>query len=295
MNSILLMTALFVPHDYSTLDPFDQEQLPHQKYVKCIDWYQQIDDAEFLSITYVSDEYQIKGIIGKPKNVTHPLPVILYNRGGSNNAGKINVKTLRDKFYYWIQKGYMVIASQYRGTDGGQGTDELGGADIADVLNLFQVLKELPYADTNNIYMIGHSRGAMMGLMALREQVPVKAAVFTGAVTDYFALEKLRPDLIPLFNTMIPGMPEHKEEAYTRRSAIRWVNEINTPILLIHGDADTVINVSQSITLAQELEKYSKPCWLGIYPDGDHALAKQMDEINETAWEWFGMVSADIK
>lgn len=287
MNAILLATTLFIPHEYNALDPFNLSQLSAQEYAQCVDWYENVSDAEFLSITYKSDGLAVKGIIAKPKKIEGTLPVIIYHRGGSNDTGKMTVQTLKNKFYFWVKQGYIVIASQYRGVDGGQGKDELGGAECADARNLFNVIKELPYADSNDIYMLGHSRGSMMALMALRGQPPVKAAVLIAPVTDYFSFEKQRPDLEALLNTIIPGMPGNKQEAYTHRSAVCWADEISVPLLIMHGDADTTCDLSQSVALVNALEKHGKQYKLIIYPGGDHHLIDYQDDINQQALEWF--------
>lgn len=294
MNVILLATTLFVPHEYKTLDPFNLSQLSEQEYAQYVDWYEQVPDAEFLSITYMSDECAVKGIIAKPKKVDGKLPVIMYLRGGSEETGKMTVQTLKDKFYFWVKQGFIVITSQYRGVDGGQGKDELGGADCADVRNLFQVIKELSYVDAQNVFIIGHSRGGQMALMALREQLPVKGAVLIAPVTDYFAFEKLRPDLDALLKSLIPGMPENKGEAFMRRSAVCWANEISVPLLIMHGDADKMCDLSQSTSLADALKKQGKSHQLIIYPGGDHLLTSYADDINRRVLEWIKATDADF-
>jgi dipeptidyl aminopeptidase/acylaminoacyl peptidase len=287
VKTILLATSLFVPHNYNTLDSFDRSLLPEKEYIECIDWYKHLPDAEFLSISYLSDGLIVKGIIGKPKEVKNKLPVIIYNRGGSEDTGKMTVETLKDNFYFWIQQGYVVIASQYRGVDGGQGQDECGGADLDDVLTLFDVIKELPYTDSNNIFMIGHSRGGQMALMALRKHAPVKAAAIVSAVTDYFLFEKMRPDIVPLFNRIIPGMPEHRQQEYTNRSGVCWADEIQTPLIIFHGDADHISDISQSTTLVDELKKAHAEYKFTILPNGDHLLSAYQDEIYKQALAWF--------
>jgi dipeptidyl aminopeptidase/acylaminoacyl peptidase len=287
MNAILLAMTMFVPHEYKTLDPFNLSQLSEQEYVQYVDWYEHVSDVEFFSITYKSDGCTVKGILAKPKKIEDKLPVIIYLRGGSEETGKMTVQTLKDKFYFWVKQGYVVIASQYRGVDGGEGKDELGGADCADVRNLFGVLKELSYADTGNVFMLGHSRGGQMALMALREHLPVKAAVLIAPVTDYFAFEKLRPDLNELLNTIIPGMPANKHEAYQSRSGVCWADEISVPLLVMHGGADATCDISQSISLTDELKKYGKAYKLVVYPGGDHLLTCYQDDINRQSLEWF--------
>lgn len=286
MTTILSQNT-FVPHEYSTLDTYDQSIIPISYYNRCINWYNRIADTEFLEITYLSDDCTIKGIIVKPKIINTKLPLIIYNRGGSNDSGKITVCTLKQKIYFWTQQGYVVLASQYRGVDGNDGTDELGGNDVNDILNIINIAETLPYIDRDNIYMVGHSRGAMMSLMALRYDIPIKALALTGAVTDLFALEQLRPDLIPLFHELIPGMPNNKQTEYIKRSALFWANEINIPTLIMHGDSDIIIDVSQSQSLAEIFKQYNKKYKLILYPKGSHSLIEHQNNVNNEIMTWF--------
>ena len=43
-----------------------------------------------------------------------------------------------------------------------------------------------------------------------------------------------------------------------RRSPINFVENIKTPILLIHGEEDRVVHVEQSRNMAEELEDHDK-------------------------------------
>ena len=288
INAFILSSQLFFPCHYSTIDSFDRTVISHDYYNDCIDWYSTITDVEFLDIVYTSDNLKIKGIIAKPKNIQDKLPVIVYCRGGSNDSGKITVCTLKEKFYQWVKNGYIVIASQYRGAENSQGFDELGGDDVNDVINSFAVAMTLSYADSSSIYMVGHSRGAMMALMALRKISPmIKAVAITSAVTDFFSLEQLRPDLIPLFNQMIPMLSTKKDEAYTKRSAVCWVDEIKVPILVMHSNSDNIIDVTQSRALVEVLEKHQKIYKSIFYDEGSHSLQEHQDQVHEEIVAWF--------
>ena len=81
-------------------------------------------------------------------------------------------------------KGYVIIASQYRGNDGGEGQEEFGGKDVNDVLNLIPLLSQVPSADTWRIGMYGWSRGGLMTYIALAKTTKIKAAVVGSGVTD---------------------------------------------------------------------------------------------------------------
>lgn len=60
---------------------------------------------------------------------------MIFNRGGNRERSKLT-PWMADGFYEFVSREFVVIASQYRGVDGGEGSDEYGGGDVHDVLNL---------------------------------------------------------------------------------------------------------------------------------------------------------------
>ena len=136
--------------------------------------------------------------------------------------------------YPLIKSGYIVIASQYRGNDESQGKDELGGNDVNDIINLSEIINTLPFADLNNLFMLGHSRGGISTYKALQQnKLPIKAAAVIAGVSDLFLFEELQPNVIPFFKEFIPNYDSNKDEEFRKRSVIFWANEINVPLLLI--------------------------------------------------------------
>ena len=125
-----------------------------------------LETLDFFEITYLSNSKKIKGIVALPKNTTIKLPIIIYNRGGSKDYGKIDAARLVGDIANFALGGFVVIASQYSGNGGSEGKDERGGADLDDVLVLREVAKELEYTDTENVNMVGVSRGGMMAYLA---------------------------------------------------------------------------------------------------------------------------------
>ena len=61
-----------------------------------------------------------------------------------------------------------------RQSDGSEGRDEMGGADVDDLMDVLPLARSLAYVDTNNLFMYGESRGGMMTYQAVRRGFPVK-------------------------------------------------------------------------------------------------------------------------
>ena len=64
--------------------------------------------------------------------------------------------------------------------------------------------------------------------------------------------------------------PDRVPEAYHIRSSIYFVEQINCPLLLLHGEADDVIPVRHTLRLASEMEKLGKPFELEVFENEGH-------------------------
>jgi dipeptidyl aminopeptidase/acylaminoacyl peptidase len=127
-------------------------------------------NAEKLSVFqmfYRSNEKKIHGFLIVPKNrEQEKIPCIIYNRGGNNGRGT-SVGEIQPRFLFqgvfsptWVAlHGYCVIMSNYSGSSLSEGQDEFGGSDIGDILQLKEILGELPFVDSDAIGMMGASRG----------------------------------------------------------------------------------------------------------------------------------------
>jgi len=247
------------------------------------------EGLEYLTIRYLSDGLEVAGHILKPKDTEgRRLPVIIYNRGGNRDLGRIEFETLYSHFDL-VLHGYVVVASQYRGCCGGGGRDEFGGRDIHDVLNLLPIIDSLPYTDPNRIGMFGWSRGGMMTYLALAETDRVAAAVVAAGPTDLLHAIDQRPDAEMLFSELIPDYETDKEPALIRRSALHWAERLpeSTPILLLQGSADWRNDPSDVLKMALELQETGHPFRLVFYEGGDHGLTQYEPEVRELISNWF--------
>jgi len=244
-----------------------------------------LDYSDFFKFTYTSNNHKVKAFLIIPKK-EGKYPCIIFNRGGSKEFGKLTPAYVLSFLGWYASQGYIVIASQYSGNDGGEGQDEFGGTDLYDVLNLKDILDQIPQADTNNIFMMGVSRGAMMTYMAMAKVDWIKAGATIGGRTNIMRSYDTRPELKEFRNDMYDI---NSEEENIKRSVVYWTDKMskNTPLLLLHGSADEEVSVLDSLDLASELHKYNHPFALQIFKDGDHALTQYKKERNRAVIEWF--------
>lgn len=225
-------------------------------------------------LVYASDGLRVVAILIRPRDVQgRRLPVVIYNHGGSAAQGALPEQVHLDQAR-WAASGYLFLAPQYRGGGGSQGRDEMGGADVHDVTNLYPLLRGLGYADTSAVFMFGYSRGGMMTYRAIAAGMPVRAAVAVAGVADYAG-------------RLSRGADSAAAALERDRSAVLWADRLRVPLLIIHGDADQVVPVDHSRRLAAALERVPTEHELVVVRGADHELDGRWDDIRRRAHAWF--------
>lgn len=252
-----------------------------------------LKDVEVEEISYWSDGLKIEAYVAMPKK-EGKYPVIIYNRGGNRDFGALQLfkgdrKVPVAYFFSKLAKeGYVVIGCNYRGCGKSEGKDEFGGKDVNDVLNLIEVVKELPKADANKIGMYGWSRGGMMTYLALSKSNQIKAAIVGGAPADKTVIE--RPEMEQrVLAELIPNYWENKEAELKKRSACYFADQLpkQVPILILHGNADWRVTSSNALKMALALDKNRVPYRLKIFEGGDHGLRAFRKEVDQEVLAWF--------
>lgn len=244
-------------------------------------------DFECLRIKYISDGLKVVGFIYKPKQLYgKKYPAIIYNRGGVGETSKIGIETILN-FQNLASEGFIILATQYRGNDGGEGKDEFGGADVNDIVNLVPLARSLGYVDMNNLFMWGFSRGGMMTFLAIKNGMPIKAAATVGATLDFTSPGPLPPQAVQRLKNLWPEYESRAEEHRTNRSAMKWPERINVPILILHGGADRNVSASEVLAFAQRLQELGKVYELMIYAGDDHGLSLNRADAEGRIVRWF--------
>ena len=242
------------------------------------------ENTESYKIEYLSDGLKVTGYMSMPKEMDESLPVIIFNRGGNREYGKLTDAWALYYFEFLASHGYIVLASQYRGNDGGEGAEEFGGSDLNDVLNLMDIGKNLPDSD-GQIFMMGASRGGMMTYMACRASDDISAAVvICGSTSAIRAYNERGWEMKSMLETLIGGTPLTAKDEYIKRSAAYWADEIDTPLYIIHGANDKRVDISEAENMVRLLKKYGKDYEYVRYEDMGHEMPP---DDHEAIFEWF--------
>ena len=293
LNSICIGEEINVEQDVTQLDEKNNGKILSVKKINFSEEYFEykdikkpayLDETNICKIRYLSDGLEVVGFIVRPKK-KKKYPVIIFNRGGNKDFSKIKKSTLN--FLSDIaSKGYVVVASQYRGNDGGEGEEEFGGKDVNDILNLVPLIKSLNFTLPDKIGMLGFSRGGMMSYLAIKEDIDVDAAVIIGGDTDLIQAYNRRSGMRNVMNSLIGCKPKECKNQYIKRSAYYWPEKIDIPVLILHGKKDWRVEVSQAKKLAKKLDKLDKKYKLVLYDD-THGLGDHYKEWTKEMYDWY--------
>ncbi len=248
---------------------------------------------QMLQFTYPSDGLRVGAYLYRPR--TPPAgkrPVILFNRGSFVRPNGFAAEMLVMAHRY-AAAGFLVVAPHYRGSNGWAGKDELGGGDLHDLMNLGPELKRIPGADSSRVFLAGESRGGAMVYMALRDGFPARAAAVWGAFSDLDPLTAPGGAQAKAASLVWPDFAQHREEIIRTRSALRWAERIQAPVLIMHGGADDDIPVDQSRRMDAELTRLGKPHELIVFEDQRHVIGGKGAERDAAAIAWFRRFGAN--
>lgn len=281
---IQLLVLLALSAEPVTLPPYESVK-GIERYATAKEYSEAKADKRFRleKIAYQSDGLRVFAYIYAPVlRPELPMPTVIYNRGSyvRDDFGP----ELLTSFRRLALPGFVVIAPMYRQSGGGEGRDELGGADLNDLMNIRSVIAELPYVDPDRLFMYGESRGGMMTFQAIRDGFPVRAAATVGAFTELAPMVEANRKL------SLQIWPDYESNAAAirqRRSAIAWPEKLNVPLLILQGGADPQVNPSQSIDLASRLQALGKTYELIIKAGEGHILSGWREQRDAAAIEWF--------
>ena len=232
-----------------------------------------------------------------PKNLDrskkHPAILWIHGDGVNQNYDGWHVQRNYAVYYsihqFFLQKGYVVLAPDYRGSIG-YGRDwrtgvylDVGGKDAKDAWMGGDYLKSLPYVDANRIGVWGLSYGGFFTLIAMTDQPRLfRAGVDVAGVVDYamYYSDPYHGD----WTASRIGTPEEHPDVYAKASPISHIDRLERPLLVLHGTADVNVPFLESVWLMDEaLEKHKGDLVsFMMYPGEFHYFSRE--HVLRDAW-----------
>ncbi len=225
-------------------------------------------------------KFTISAFVYVPNNITPSgkFPAILSIHGGPASQFVDGFDPL---IQYVVNQGYLVIAPNYRGSTG-YGKEflyanehDLGGSDLADVLDAAEWIKKTPFVDPKKLVVMGGSYGGYLTMMALTKAPELWAAgiAITPFVNWTTELANVDPN-IRQTDIAIMGDPAANKDLYADRSPINFIDRIKAPLLLLAGGNDARCPATEAQQVAAAIKKNGGVVQLKIYDGEGHNFSR---------------------
>jgi dipeptidyl aminopeptidase/acylaminoacyl peptidase len=246
-------------------------------------------------ITYASfDGTQIQGWLMKPAGCAsdHKCPLILSVHGGPHG---MYGWSFNPAFQVYVARGYGVLYLNPRGSSGyGQkfsdGTlNEWGGGDYRDLmLGVDEALRKNSWVDGDRLGVTGGSYGGFMTNWIITQTPRFRGAVASASVSNLisFYATSLYQDLV---HAEFNGFPWDNFDLLWQWSPIRYVRQVQTPTLFIHGENDNDVHITQAEEMYMALKRRGVETVFVRYPREGHGLREPKHRVDalERTLAWF--------
>ncbi len=231
-------------------------------------------------VTYSTiDGVNLKMDIYYPQTDSSSYPVVMYVHGGgwtsgskSSGAGMRDVPTLLDH-------GYAVASIDYRLAPRWKFPAQI--EDVKCAVRYLRVNAEELKIDPDHIGTYGGSVGGhLVTLLGTSSDdlfggdCPWPGSARVQAVVDMFGSADFSLFDFSGFSVAerVFGVSESSDPIFTQASPVTWVSPDDPPFLILHGDKDTIVPLSQSQSLYDHLQAAGVPVELVVVKNAGHGF-----------------------
>lgn len=245
-----------------------------------------------------SDGLELDGVLIRPPDAAdEPLPTIVHIHGGPYGRYTMGWNLTPT---HWAQfmaaHGYAVLMPNYRGGQGhgdgfaSWGDGQVGDMEFVDVMTAVDAAIDRGIADPDRLGIGGWSQGGFLTAWGVTQTDRFKAGVMGAGVSDW-GMMVMTSDIPTLESRLGGGRPwdgpgPHR---FMQHSPISHASNVKTPLLILHGEKDARVPVSQAIGFHRAVRETGTESLLVTYPREPHGIREtdhQIDLYRRVA-EWF--------
>ncbi len=251
-------------------------------------WTSKIPKKEFSMsklVQYKSEGKKIYSWLFLPKGAkkNKKTPVIIWPHGGPQWQERAQFRPI---FQYFVGRGFAVWAPNPTGSTG-FGKDfvqaicgQWGTADLPDMKNGIQWLKDSGFIDPKRIAIMGGSYGGYMTLRSMTTfPATFKAGVDVFGVSNLITFVKsVPPDWAPYMDELV-GNPITDKAKLEGQSPINALDKIDCPLMVIQGAKDPRVVQAESDQVVASLRKRGATVEYLVFEDEGHGFLKLENEL----------------
>ncbi len=167
-----------------------------------------------------------------------------------------------------------------------------GGEDYLDIMAAIDQVCARPYVDASRLGVHGYSYGGFMSSWIVGHDTRFGAAVVGAPVTDLLSMYGTSDIGVSFGEKQWGGLRKDAEAAFRDRSPITYAPRVETPVLLLHGEADLRCPIEQSEQYFVSLKRLGKEVELVRFPGCYHSFLraghpKMREEYLSRTLGWF--------
>jgi len=272
---------------------------PFQKATKLTDLNPQVTNialGETEIVTWKSsDGTPVEGVLVKPVGYQagKKYPLLVEAHGGPTGATSAGFKAnWGSPGQVWAGQGWAVLYPNPRGsTNYGEkftraNIMDWGGGDYRDIMAGVDDMVKRGLADSTKLAFEGWSYGGYMTAWVVSQTSRFKAARMGAGLSDLQSMYGTT-DIPGYIGTFFSGVPTQKTlDFYRARSAITFVDNVTTPLLIQQGGSDGRVPTGQSMEFYRALKDRGKTVELVFYPREGHGLGEYYHQLDKMQREY---------
>jgi dipeptidyl aminopeptidase/acylaminoacyl peptidase len=231
------------------------------------------------------DGRQIPAFIYLPKNSDgKKVPAIIDIHGGPEGQSRPIFDALTQYFLY---RGYAVVVPNVRGSTGyGKAYLALDDREkrmdsVRDLEYLHKALAQRNDIDLEKIALLGGSYGGYMVLAGLAFQPELWAAgIDIVGIANLTTFLQNTSSWRRALREAEYGYLDKDQEILKKFSPINSIQNVKTPLFIIHGANDPRVPLSEAEQMRDQLKALGREVELLVYPDEGHGLSKLKNRID---------------
>lgn len=237
------------------------------------------EPQEFRVRSQNDDGWDVHGWIMKPPHAIEgaKYPMVLQIHGGPHGM-------YGNAFFHEFQSlaaaGYVVLYCNPRGSQG-YGEEfcsctraRWGESDMPDVMAAVEYAIEQGYVDANRMGVTGGSYGGYLTNWIIGHTDRFAAAVTDRCVSNFYSMYGTSDIGYSFGEYEFGGMPWENRETYVKYSPITYVENIVTPLLIVHSEQDYRCPIEQGEQMFVSLKKLGRTVEFIRFPNENHELSR---------------------
>ena len=229
--------------------------------------------------SYNEDAREIHGWIMKPPHTREGQkhPMVLTIHGGPHG-------TYGNSFFHEFQTlaaaGYVVVYCNPRGSQG-YGEEFCsctrgcwGESDMPDVMAVVDHAIQSGVVDANRLGVTGGSYGGYLTNWIIGHTDRFAAAITDRCVSNMYSMYGTSDIGFTFGEYEFGGKPWEQPEVYKRYSPISYVENMTTPLLIVHSEQDYRCPIEQAEQLFISLKKLGRTVEFVRFPNENHELSR---------------------